>query len=223
LVVAIAALAEGHARLVEHHETVLGHSVARGLHTDVVVLNGSIGTPGITKTYHAVLTNFGSLPTTVNRCEFISDTLTPDGSVAFRLGRWDSESLKWAPLFDGPARSYCEPYPLSKIEANLAARWLWPGESPTTEWEATAARPGLKPGASARFVIDLDPRDPESREISTDHFLLDETLSVDVRALDPKLKYQLAVGDLIRRPQGDPIANLLSARPLELGSASLLN
>jgi len=166
-----------------HHEAVCDSPIDGSLHADTVTRNGSIGIPGVTKTYEGVLINFGPLPISINRCEFIDDTMSPGASVPYRIERWDSPSLKWEPLVDLGADAFCEPYPLSMIEAKWTSRWLWPGQTLSTGWEATAARTGIAAGDTAKFVLYLDRQGRGRREIETSNFLVDEEPEFETEGL----------------------------------------
>lgn len=67
------------------HHSQYGHFVGYGLHADVTVSEGDTGIPGVTQLIDAHLTNFGLLPETIERCEFVSDAGAHGVSVAYRL------------------------------------------------------------------------------------------------------------------------------------------
>ena len=162
-----------------HHFAAHDHVAQLGLHADVIVSNASIGIPGITKMYEAELTNLGVLPVAVTQCEFLDDTFSRGTMVAHSVERWNRTSGRWEPVVNMNSRDFCRPYPLGIVEARLATKWLWPGQSLTTGEEATAARDPLEKGDSARFVVYLRTGETKSTSIPTTGFPIDESPSAD--------------------------------------------
>ena len=135
------------------HRLATGHFAVLGLHADVVEHRASIGIPGITKTYEATVTKYGLLPVLVERCTYISDTMTPGKMVAYNIERWDPQSHIWKTALEFAKPNFCTPVPLSMGETHWVRSWLWPGQSLSTEEEATGARQPFKKGDTLRFVI----------------------------------------------------------------------
>ncbi len=159
------------------------HAAPFGLHADVIVRDGDIGIPGITKMHEAELTNFGFLPVRVTRCEFLDDTLSLGVMVAYGVERWNAALARWQTIAANTS-SFCKPYPLGIVEARLTTKWLWPGQTLATGEEATAARsPPLKKGDSARFVLHPHPSDRNATPIATAPFLIEESPSIDTASL----------------------------------------
>lgn len=149
-----------------------GHLMPLGLHADMIVHYASIGIPGVTKMYEAEITNFGLLPVSVARCEFISDTLTPGTMIAYDVERWDRSLSVWKTAVDFSGPHFCTPVPLSMAQTRLVTKWLWPGQSLTTGEEATAARDAFQKGDAARFVLYAGTN--KSELTPTAGFLIDE-------------------------------------------------
>ncbi|MBL8220650.1 MAG: hypothetical protein JNL62_15575, partial [Bryobacterales bacterium] len=166
-----------------HHSSTFGHVSPLGLHADVIVRTGSIGIPGVSKMYEAVLTNYGLLPVPIVRCEYLDDTLSRGTMIAYRVERWNRKPGKWDVIVNMNSPDFCKPYPLGIVEARLTTRWLWPGQSLATGEEATAARDPLEKGDSARFAVYLRTGDSNSESIPTAGFAIDESPTVDADAL----------------------------------------
>ena len=130
--------------------------------------------------YEAELTNFGVLPVAVTRCEFLDDTLSRGTSVAYSDERWNNRSNRCESVVNLNNRDFCKPYPLGIVEARLASKWLWPGQSLTTGEEATAARDVFENGDSARFVVYPRIGETNAEPIPTAAFAIDEHPTVDV-------------------------------------------
>ncbi|HJZ95852.1 MAG TPA: hypothetical protein VKE70_05060 [Candidatus Solibacter sp.] len=165
------------------HRSTFGHDAPLSLHADILVGDGSIGIPGITKTYEGELTNLGFFPVPVARCEYLDDTLTPGTMVAYRIERWNQSSARWDLVLDMNGPEFCKPYPLGIVQARLTTKWLWPGQSLRTGDEATAARDGIEKGDSVRFALYLHTGDRNSAAHPTPKFLIDEAPTVDANAL----------------------------------------
>jgi hypothetical protein len=135
-----------------HH----GHFVPLGLHADVVVHhNASIGIPGITKLYEGTLTNYGPLPTRVERCTYMSDTGSPGAMVAFNIEQWHVVKNEWVRVMEFAKPELCRPMVTSMGSTKWVRSWLWPGQTLSIEEEATAAR-GFRKGDTLRFAIVTD-------------------------------------------------------------------
>jgi hypothetical protein len=130
-----------------------GHVAPLGLHADVDVTKGDIGIEGISKLYQARLTNYGPVPARVTACEFISDASEHGTMVAYAVERWDDQLKSWKTLSEDEKSTFCRPYPLGISQAHLFTKLLWPGQSISTNEEATAASGGFQLGDSARFSI----------------------------------------------------------------------
>jgi hypothetical protein len=125
--------------------------------------------------YEAELTNYGILPVAVTRCEFLDDTFSRGTMVAYSVERWNRSSGHWESVVNMNSRNFCKPYPLGIVEARVATKWLWLGQSITTGEEATAARDPLERGDSARFVVYLRTGDANSASLPTAAFPIDES------------------------------------------------
>jgi hypothetical protein len=119
---------------------VLLHRYPRDLRTELHIEKADLGIPGITKVYDASITNYGRMPVRVTRCDFIDDTMTHGVDVAYAIQRWDERAKQWKQVHGASRKSFCHPYPLGIIRANLRTAWLWPGHSLSIGEEATAAR-----------------------------------------------------------------------------------
>jgi hypothetical protein len=129
-----------------------GHLTRLGLHADLLVDRTDVGIEGISKMYGVKLTNYGFLPVSVSGCDFISDAGEHGTSIAYAVEKWNTQSVKWKPVVVWDQSSFCHPYPLGIVKAQLFSKRLWPGQSVTGGGEATAARDGFELGDSARFV-----------------------------------------------------------------------
>jgi hypothetical protein len=151
------------------HRVAFGHFVPLALHSDVTVVKGDIGIPGITKLYDAHVTNFGILPRRIERCEFMTDNFAHGVSLGYRLQQRDKLSGGWKTVSDNAA-DYCRPYPLGIADGQIRSKWLWPGQTISTGEEATGARGDLK-GETMRFVVVANGRD-----FPTGNFTVDEQI-----------------------------------------------
>lgn len=147
-----------------------GHCFPFGLHADVSVGKADYGIDGITKVYQAKLTNYGLMPVWISVCDFVDDTFSRGTHVGSVIEKWDASSKKWVSIAEFDKSGFCRPYPLGIVEAHLARKRIWTGQSVSTGEEATAARDVFVIGDKARFV--LYPRDNES--FTTAPFLIDE-------------------------------------------------
>lgn len=159
-----------------HHRLSHGHFAEVGLHTDTLVHDASIGIPGITKMYEGTLANYGLLPAVVERCAYVSDTLTPGEMVAFNIERWDPKANAWSRALEFAKPAFCRPVPLSTMNTRWERSWLWPGQRLSTEEEATGARDIFRKGDKLRFVIVTEvTKGPGGRSAyPTPSFILDE-------------------------------------------------
>lgn len=164
------------------HSYDYGHRAPLGLHADVIVRSGSIGIPGVTKTYEAELNNLGFLPTRVTRCEFVDDASSHGTMIAYAVERWDGSLSGWKTVVNLNEASFCKPYPPGIVWARVTTRWLWPGQRLTTGEEATAAREPFGKGDSARFVVYGRAGDPKPEPVPTAAFQIDETPSTEAGA-----------------------------------------
>jgi len=160
------------------HRLAYGHFAALTIHADIVVHDASIGIPGITKMYEAILTNYGVLPALVEQCSYMSDTMTPGTMVAYNIERWDPAKQVWTTMMAFAKPTFCTPVPLSMGDTHWTRSWLWPGQSLSTEEEATGARQPFKKGDTLRFVIVTDVTGAAKHRPSypTPSFTLDEQM-----------------------------------------------
>jgi hypothetical protein len=159
---------------------VLIHKYPRDVRTKLHVESADLGIPGITKIYDASITNYGHMPVRVTRCNFIDDTMTHGMSVAYAIQRWDDKTKQWRQVLGASRKSFCHPYPLGIIKAELHTAWLWPGQSLSIGEEATAARDDLNIGDQVRFVIFTAEPGDYSSSIATEGFTIDEHSTSDV-------------------------------------------
>lgn len=163
-------------RLHVRHWLDYGHLAPLALHADVVVHNASIGIPGITKMYEARLTNLGIWPVSVERCSYLSDTGFAGTMVAYNIDKWDAAARQWTRTVEFAKPEFCTPVPLGMGNTRWRHAWLWPGQSLSTEEEATGAREPFKKGDTLRFVVvsDVTGKGARSHVFPTSPFRLDE-------------------------------------------------
>ena len=150
------------------------HFVPLALHADAIVQRGDIGIEGISKLYEARLTNYAPFPVKVTACDFISDASARGTMVAYAVERWNRQLGKWEKVVEWDESSFCRPYPLGIAQAQIVSKWLWPGQSISTSWEATAARGGFALGDSARFSVFYGTAGDWKRVLPTAVFRIDE-------------------------------------------------
>jgi hypothetical protein len=154
------------------------------LRVELVERHTSIGIPGISKVYEAIVWNDGYLPVPMTVCESLSDTFLFDSrdawtvEVSYAVERWDEAREVWAPIFVA-APEHCRQTPLSTFWAWPARRWLWPSQSVSTGWEATAARQGFSLGDKARFVVFLGEAGDYRQVLATEPSLIDQRPTVE--------------------------------------------
>jgi hypothetical protein len=151
------------------HRVNYGHLVPLGLHADYTIETAEIGIPGISKLYDAHLTNYGALPSRIERCQFTTDASEKGVSIGYKLQRLDSSTHSWRTLMD-VSGIYCQPYPLGMAQTRLASKLLWPGQKLSIGPEATGARGRFK-GERLRFVVVAGGRD-----FPTQSFIIDEEM-----------------------------------------------
>jgi hypothetical protein len=151
-----------------------------GLQAEVTVDNADIGIPGISKMYEARLINRGLWPIRVHYCAFVDDSMSPGTMVAYAVERWENTLGSWKTIVRASGADFCRPYPLGIVKASLKSRLLWPGQSLSTEEEATAARDGFNIGDRARFVVFAGEPEDSSSAIATPDFIIDEHRQTDV-------------------------------------------
>jgi len=61
--------------------------------------------------YEAVLTDYGPLPARMERCNYISDTMTPGTMVAYNIERWNQQSHAWITAMEFAKPNFCTPVP----------------------------------------------------------------------------------------------------------------
>ena len=145
------------------------------LHTKIVITHSETGIPGLSKWYAARITNRGPWPVVVTRCNAIDDAGGREIIVAYAIERWNQKALRWDPVVVFDSSSFCKPYPLGIVEAQLKETCLWPGQSLSTGEEITAAR--LHKGDIARFVVFAGTAADYTHSVATEGFVIDEELS----------------------------------------------
>lgn len=157
-----------------------GHLAPIGLHADIEVHSGAIGIPGITKTYEAILTNYGMLPASIEKCSYTSDVSGIFTKVAYNIERWDAKQQVWIQAENFAKPGFCSPFPFSTANTRWGHLWLRPGESLSTEEEATGARDSFKKGDRLRFVVVSEVTNPDGgHSYPTAAFTLDEQMVYD--------------------------------------------
>ena len=156
------------------------HRNVRSLRTELHIEQADIGIPGVTKMYRASITNFGHMPVRITRCDFIDDAMAHSVDIAYAIQRWDQKSNQWQQISTTSPKTFCRPYPLGIIQSKLRRVWLWPGQSLSTEEEATAATGALGIGDRVRFVVFPDEPGNYSSSIATREFIIDEHPTSDV-------------------------------------------
>src|SRR5580693_4632117 len=107
-----------------------GHFFPFGLHADAIVRNADYGIPGISKVYEARLANFGITPVKVTVCDFIDDAMTHGTEVDASIEKWSLPAKRWEDIFkDAGQSSWCHPFPLGIVEAQVTTKKLWPLQS----------------------------------------------------------------------------------------------
>jgi hypothetical protein len=144
------------------------------------VETADLGIPGITKTYDASVTNPGLAPVRVTRCNFVDDSMSRGTMVAYAIQRWDKSAQRWQQVLGASRKSFCHPFPLGIVKADLTSGWLWPGQSLSIGEEAAAARDGFQIGDKARFVIFTGEPGDYASSVATDSFTIDEHPTSDV-------------------------------------------
>jgi hypothetical protein len=146
----------------------------------LVVTNASIGIPGVSKMYEAVLINEGTLPLPVTRCDFSDDTASVGTSVAFAVQKWDKKKETWTPIVEYGQKEFCKPVALGMAQPRLTRRWLWPGQKLSTGEEASTAREGFYIGDRGRFVVFTGAPGDYSSSVSTREFIVDQHSQTDI-------------------------------------------
>lgn len=175
VVLTMLAAAGGLMRFHQDHTSAFGHAPSLGLHADIIQTQVSIGIPGISKMYQAILSNYGLLPETVLVCEYVTDAFEKGIDVAYKIERWNAKSGAWETLINTNGPDFCKPYPTGIVKGRITGRWLWPGQSLSTATEATAARVGLAKGDSVRFAMFLRSGEANSDALPTSAFQIDES------------------------------------------------
>lgn len=163
-----------------------GHLASPGLHADIVARRGDIGVKGVSTLYSARLTNYGFLPRKVLACDFATGTSYKGTVAAYDVDLWDNRLESWSPIWEDQKDYFCiqkihdaEPYPLGNTQAHLSTRRLWPGQSISTDEEATAARSGLERGDAMRFEVFAGEAGDLSTTYSTAPFRIDEAPGIE--------------------------------------------
>jgi hypothetical protein len=89
------------------------------LHPKIVVTHSETGIPGLSKWYAARITNRGPWPVVVTRCNAIDDGGGREITVAYAIERWNQKASRWDPVVVFDSSSFCKPYPLGIVEAQL--------------------------------------------------------------------------------------------------------
>ncbi len=145
------------------------------LRAQTIVTQDETGIPGISKWYEARITNRGPWPVVVTRCDAVDDAGGKEITVAYAIERWNQKLSRWDPVVVFNSSSFCKPYPLGIVEAQLKDTWLLPSQSLSTGEEITAAR--LHKGDVARFVVFTGPAGDYSHSVVTKGFPIDEELA----------------------------------------------
>jgi hypothetical protein len=158
------------------HRLAYGHFAPVALHADIVIHNASIGIPGITKTYEAILRNYGFFPALVEGCSYLSDTGFAGSMVAYNIEHWNPTTQAWKRVVEFAKPEFCTPMPLSTGNTRWGRSWLWPGQTVSTEEEATGGRGLFKKGDTLRLMVVIDVTGAAMRRAShpTQPFTLDE-------------------------------------------------
>lgn len=158
----IGAVMFGLIALEAHHHLKYGHFVPLGLHADVTDFKAD----DAATFFDAHLTNFGLYPQEIERCEFVSDAMTHEVSVAYRVERLDYATHRWKAVFDN-AQNFCRRFPLGIVKAKLVKKALWTGQTLST----LGAQLVIPNGDTMRFVIEAN-----GREFPTMPFSVSEVL-----------------------------------------------
>jgi hypothetical protein len=177
--VAVSALGMGYVEGL--HWIGYGHLIPIGLHADIEVHSGSTGIPGVTKTYEAILTNYGVLPASIEKCSYTSDISGIFTKLAYNIERWNSSRGAWETVETLASPDFCTPAPLRMANTRWDHLWLNPGQSLSTEEESTGARGSFRKGDKLRFVIVTEVSVPALNNASypTQPFTLDEQVIDD--------------------------------------------
>jgi hypothetical protein len=147
---------------------------------EVVIRSEDMGIPGITKMYDATLTNAGLLPARVTWCNFVDDASSTGTIMAYAVQRWNESLKQWRTVVELGKDRFCQPYPMGIMKAKIVNGWLWPGQSISTDEEATAARDGFSIGDQARFVIFVRTAGDYGSSVATSGFRIDEHRQTDI-------------------------------------------
>jgi hypothetical protein len=149
--VAVGPLLAGEAR----HFARYGH-LGAGLHADAVYDPAmNFGIPGVGGAYSVQLVNLTPIPIPARTCRPPSDTSFRPLLYRYRIERKELRTAEWVNVLELPAGD-CAPFP-------TAWKLLWPGLPVTAvQWEATAARKGLRKGDVVRFTVYRDFRAPDT-------------------------------------------------------------
>ena len=156
-----------------------GHLVPLGLHADVAVTTSDelLGVEGTGKIYHARLTNYGILPTTMVVCDYL-DSGMHETMVNYIVERWDPQSRRWkfVPEWDDyGSRLFCRPS-FEVTETHRVRRRLWPGQSIRVGEGVPAQWGGFHIGDDGRFTVFLSADGNGSNALSTTTFRVDQQM-----------------------------------------------
>jgi hypothetical protein len=144
------------------------------LSAELIVEKADMGIPGVSKVYHAKITNRGIRPVWVSRCDFVDDAMQRGTELAYEVERWDTSAKLWVKSDFSRPDSFCKPYPLGIVEARQRGGWLWPAMSLSTNEEATAARDTSHIGDHVRFVIFIAAPGDYAHSLTTQEVVIDE-------------------------------------------------
>jgi hypothetical protein len=163
------------------HRMNYGHFFSYGVHVHTMSQQASVGIPGIQTMYAVQTFNYTLLPLELKGCEFAADT-SPYKHVEYRyhVQRLDLNSGDWVKVFGIDAID-CEPSVTTRT---------WPLQSiRIVDWEATAARKGLRKGDTVRFVVfaafNLADREIGQSVIASQPFTIEEEVA------DASLSYRV--------------------------------
>lgn len=134
-----------------------------------------LGVAGTAKIYHARLTNYGILPSTIVVCNYLVSS-SPGTDINYVVERWDRQSGKWAlvPEWDIYGyRLFCRPV-FEVTEQHLVRRRLWPGQSIQVGEGIPAQMCGFRIGDNGWFTVFLNADGNRSNAVSTAVFSVDQ-------------------------------------------------
>jgi len=160
-----------------------GH-LAVGLHADAIYQAGmSFGIPGVNGAYSVQIVNLTPLPLFSQACLPPSDTSRRPLLYRYRVEKWNSDSREWRPVAAIDPGD-CAPFPVVR-------RILWPGVPVRgVDWEATAARKGLRKGDRVRFTVFSSFDIPDDGLFQ--HVASSAAFTIVEESSDPETNYRVA-------------------------------